>query len=225
MGNIPISLVWIGAAAAFGFCVTAVCAGRLRMPRTAFLGVYIPLATGLFLAFVLTRDIHIRELFFHRWGWGLLGSVVAGAFVIANVFSQPSTPRREGGALVADVLWPGLAYGIVDALLLSVLPILAVGTALAGGEWTAGWVGGLGGGAVALVASLFVTGAYHLGFPEFRGKPMLGALFGNGILSLAYLLTGSPLAAVLPHAAMHVAAMVHGRETTAQLPPHYGRSA
>jgi len=46
-------------------------------------------------------------------------------------------------------------------------------------------------------------------------------LIGNGVLSMAYLLTMNPLAAMLPHIAMHITAMIHGRETTCQVPPHY----
>jgi hypothetical protein len=44
---------------------------------------------------------------------------------------------------------------------------------------------------------------------------------GNAIITSSYLLTGSPLAAILFHVAMHVAAVLHGMETTLQLPPHY----
>jgi len=48
-------------------------------------------------------------------------------------------------------------------------------------------------------------------------------VIGNGVLSLAFLLTMSPLAAILPHIAMHITAMIHGRETTGQVPPHYNK--
>jgi hypothetical protein len=41
------------------------------------------------------------------------------------------------------------------------------------------------------------------------------------MVTAGYLLTGSPLAAVLAHVIMHGAAVVHGMEGTAQLPPHY----
>jgi hypothetical protein len=71
------------------------------------------------------------------------------------------------------------------------------------------------------MASLFVTALYHLGYPEYRNKKVLWTMFGNGILSLAYILTMSPLAAILPHIAMHMAAMTHGPKTTGQVPPHY----
>jgi hypothetical protein len=39
-------------------------------------------------------------------------------------------------------------------------------------------------------------------------------------MSLAYLLTTSPLAPVGAHAVMHVSAVLHGAESTVQLPPH-----
>ena len=71
------------------------------------------------------------------------------------------------------------------------------------------------------MASLLVTVAYHLGYPEFRGSEVVGPVIGNGVCSLAYLLATNPIAAVLSHIAMHVAAVLHGPETTIQLPPHY----
>ena len=87
--------------------------------------------------------------------------------------------------------------------------------------WTQNWLGKICLGFIGLLASFFVTTAYHLGYPEFRGKKVLWPNIGNGVLSLAYILTMNPLAAILPHMAMHVAAMIHGKETTGQVPPHY----
>jgi hypothetical protein len=74
---------------------------------------------------------------------------------------------------------------------------------------------------LSLIASLGVTAAYHLGFVEFRGPNLVQPLIGNGIVTLSYLLAGNPLAPVISHVAMHVAAVLHGMATTVQLPPHY----
>ena len=68
-----------------------------------------------------------------------------------------------------DILWLGVVYGIADALLLNVLPVVAVWRAFAHSGWTTGWPGKLAAGASSLVASLGVTAAYHLGYPEFQG--------------------------------------------------------
>jgi hypothetical protein len=61
--------------------------------------------------------------------------------------------------------------------------------------------------------------------PEHRGGervPALGwVMVGNAIITSSYLLTGSPLAVILSHVAMHVAAVLHGMETSLPLPPHY----
>jgi hypothetical protein len=65
----------------------------------------------------------------------------------------------------------------------------------------------------------YLTGA--LGYTEFQGPQVVSPLIGNGVMSLAYLLTMNPLGAVLSHIAMHIAAVLHGISTTIQLPPHY----
>ena len=111
-------------------------------------------------------------------------------------------------------------YGVLDALLLSVVPVLSVYRSrppevLHRGAARVRW------GGLALLASLVVTGAYHLGFAEFRGPTLVQPLIGNAIVTAGYLLTGSPLAALLAHVVMHIAAVLHGMEGTVQLPPHY----
>ena len=47
------------------------------------------------------------------------------------------------------------------------------------------------------------------------------AIVGVGVQSLACLLTGNPLPAILAHVAMHLTAVLHGMESVVQLPPHY----
>jgi hypothetical protein len=183
------------------------------------------MGTALFAIFLISNNINLYELVTYHWYWGLLAAAVAAAVVIRNVLAQPASKRHTGFDLFIDLLWPGFAYGLVDALLLSVIPILAVKFAFANVEWTQGWLGALGLGAIALLTSLLVTAIYHLGYPEYRGKNVLWTMFGNGILSLAFLLTMNPLAAILPHIAMHMAAMVHGKDSTGQVPPHYDQVA
>jgi hypothetical protein len=215
------SLIWILIASFLGFTVAAVFAGWLKLKRNIYLLFYIPLVAALLAAFVISNDLNIKEIILHNWTWGLLGAVLAGTFVVKNVLSQPSSERKKGVALVSDILWPGFTYGLIDALLLSVLPILAVRLAVT----NVGWMEGLSGKilfiVLGLLASFFTTTAYHLGYPEFRGKKVLWPNIGNGVLSLAYLLTMNPLAAILPHITMHIVAMMHGPKTTGQVPPHY----
>jgi hypothetical protein len=213
--------LWILSAAILGFSIAAIFAGLLKLSRNIYLLFYIPLVAVFVFCFIDKNQVDIKELISINWYWGLAGAIIAGAFVIKNVFTQPSSEPNKGIALLSDVLWPGFAYGLIDSLLLSVLPILAVRLTLTAPFWSDGWLGKICFGVIALLASFFVTTAYHLGYPEFRGKKVIWPNIGNGVLSLAYLLTMNPLAAILPHIAMHIAAMIHGRETTGQVPPHY----
>ena len=150
--------------------------------------------------------------------WGLLCGTLATAFLVLNVLSQPASARSAGAALLLDVAWVGVGYGIMDALLLNVMPVVAVWGVFSG----AGWQGKLAIGALALLASLLVTLLYHLGYGEFRNRKVLLVLVGNAVITLAFLASGNPLAAIVSHAAMHVAAVFRGPETMLQLPPHYG---
>ena len=214
-------LIWILIASLLGFTVAAVFAGWLKLQRNVYLLFYIPPVAALFIAFVILNDLNIKEIFLFNWTWGILGAILSGAFVVKNVLSQPSSERQKGVALISDIIWPGFTYGLVDALLLSVLPILAVRLAVTNVALFDSWSGKILFIILGLLASFFATTIYHLGYPEFRGKKVIWPNVGNGVLSLAYLLTMNPLAAILPHITMHIVAMMHGPKTTGQVPPHY----
>mgnify|MGYP001096186588 CR=1 FL=1 len=219
------NMMWVAAAALLGFVVSALFAGKLRLPRSAFLLAYVPLAGGLVVWFGVCSRLDVLGTFASGWIWGTVGAVIVGTIAVRNVLRQEGSPRRKGAGVMLDIVWPGALYGLVDALLLSVLPVIAVRQALAPFTWTSGWIGQAGVGASALIASVVVTVAYHVGYPEFRNSQVWWTVLGNGLMTIAYLATGNPLAAILPHIAMHIAAMLHGRETTLQLPPHYATSS
>jgi hypothetical protein len=157
----------------------------------------------------------------HNWIWGVTGAALLAFFTVRNVLSQPVSPRPTGLSLVLELLWSGIAYGLTDALLLTVLPVFATWQAFTALHWTATLPGKLLVGAIAMLASLLVTTAYHIGYPEYRGKGMRGPVIGNTTMTFGYLLTNNPLAAILSHIAMHIAAVLHGPASVMQLPPHY----
>jgi hypothetical protein len=215
-------LIWIPAAALLGFAIAKIFSSRLRLPRNIFLIPYV-LLSGLFVyAYWRWSGVPLAELLRHNWIWGVLGAVLVGAFVIRNILSQPISAHTTGLPLVFDFLWSGIVYGGMDALLLSVLPVLAAWQAFSTMGWAAGWPGKILVGVIALLLSLFVSVSYHLGFQEYR-KPggIAGPMIGNGVMSLGFLLTNNPLTAILSHIAMHVAGVLHGPASVMQLPPHY----
>lgn len=212
--------LWIIAASGLGFGVAALFAGRLRLPRRLYLIPYVGL-TGIFLyAYFAWSEVDVAALLTRNWAWGILAGVLIGAVTVANVRTQPATRQSTGGELVVDLSWLGLAYGLTDALFLNVMPVLVTWQGLASIGWTNSWLGRIGVGAVALGASLVVTFAYHVGYPEFRNKRVGLVLVGNGLITLAFLLSANPLGAIVSHVVMHLAAVLRGPDTTLQLPPH-----
>lgn len=213
-------MAWAALAGLAGFASAATFSSWLQWPRGTFVLAHAGV-TLLFLAVFVSRTgvrplVQLRR----RWASGLAVGLLGGIVLAYGVQGQPPSPRPTGAALISDIVWLGLVYGTADALLLTVVPVLAVyGTrspeTLARGVTRLQW------GAWALLASLAVTAAYHLGFAEFRGARLVQPLIGNGLATIAYLLAGNPLAPILAHVTMHLAAVLHGAGTTVQLPPHY----
>jgi hypothetical protein len=214
-------LLWVLAAGVVGFVITAVCAGWLKLRRGWLVLAYALIAGAFLTAYFSWGHIDpVAELRRH-WLQGLAGAVVVGFLMVRNVLSQPSSPRSEGVVLVFELVWFGLVYGVLDGVFLSVMPLVASRQAFAGLGWTGSWPGTVGAALVGLLGSSYVAGAYHLGYPEFRGSEVALPILGNDIMSLGTILTANPLTATLSHAAMHVAAVLHGMEATIQLPSHY----
>jgi hypothetical protein len=214
-------LGWIAAAGLLGFALSMTFAGILRLPRNLYLIPYIGISGLFFYAYIRWSGTSISELIRHNWVWGLVGAVLLTLFTVKNILSQPASPRPEGFPLVFDLLWSGAAYGLMDALLLTVLPVLATWQAFTLLDWTTNWQGKILVGIIAVLTSVLVTAAYHLGYPEYRGTGLFGPVIGNTAMTLGYLITNNPLAAVFSHMAMHIAAVLHGSASVIQLPPHY----
>ena len=215
-------LLWIPATALLGFAMAEIFAGLLHLPRRIFLIPYIVLVSLTLYIFMSWSKLSLNELIQHNWVWGILGAALVGTFVVRNILSQPPSPRLTGFPLILDLLWSGVVYGLMDALLLSVLPVLATWQAFSSLGWTTNWPGKIAVGVIAFIASLLITVCYHLGYPEYRVKGgVSGPTIGNGIMTLGYLLTNNPISAVFSHIAMHIAGVLHGPDSVMQLPPHY----
>jgi hypothetical protein len=221
MSQFGLSMAWVLAAGLLGLAISAVFSGWLQLSRRVFLVPYLALSGAFLYGFIRWSQVDLGALFARNWIWGLLAGIVVGAFLVRNVRSQPSSTRSNGADLVLDTFWVGLAYGAMDALFLNIMPVVAVWNGLSAAGWAIAWPGKLAAGALGLLASLLVTLLYHLGYPEFRNRRVLLVLFGNMLITLAYLLSTNPLGAVVSHVAMHVAAVYQGPETMIQLPPHY----
>lgn len=214
-------LIWIAAAGALGFTSALLFGDLLALPRRWFLVPHVVLTLGFLLSYARWSAIDLRKLFTRRAGAGLIAALVLGAFLTINVLGQRPSARASGAALWFDLVWLGLVYGAVDALLLSVFPVIATWQTCRRLGWTGSRRGRLVTAATGIVVSACVTSAYHLGYSEFRAPSPVGkAIAGNTLTSAAQILAANPMAAVGSHIVMHMAAVLHGPETTVQLPPH-----
>jgi hypothetical protein len=211
------ALGWLTAIAAASFLVAWVLTSRLGVRRTPYILVLALLTGGLTVGYLAWSDTSLTSFATNRWGWGLAGAAVAGALLARLSRHQPRGPRPQGWRLIASLAWEGVVYGSTEGLLLSVLPVLVTWQAFAAYSWTSGIGRSLVAGIVAMVASLAVIVIHHLGYRGFHDRAALApAMVGCGLLSLAYLLTASPLAAVGGHILLHTALNVRGTE----MPPY-----
>lgn len=213
-------LVWVAGAGAAGFAASATFSGLLRWDRTAFVLPWSLVVLGVMVAFGNSVDLRPGRQIGRRWLGGVVGGLAFAAILAAGVLRQPGSAVPEGAALAGALLWLGIVYGTADALILNVLPVLALYGARPLAELQRP-VRRMAWALAALAGSAAITALYHAGFAEFRGIGLIQPLIGNAIITISYLLTGSPLAPVLAHVGMHVAAVLHGAESALQLPPHY----
>jgi hypothetical protein len=214
-------LLWVAAAAVLGFAVSEVFSSLLEVPRDWLLLAYVALLAPFLAGYVWWSRLDVGQLVRRHWRLGLAGATVAGVVMAVGVQRMDASPRATGGELLFDLLWLGVVYGVADALLLNVLPVVGVWQASTLLGRTVTWTGKIVTGAAALVASLVVTAAYHLGYAEYRGSELAEPLFGNMLMTLSYLVFANPIVAVVAHVALHVASVIHGVDSTVTLPPHY----
>ena len=213
------SATWLMLACFIGFFVPAVFSMWLRWERSLFLVPYVTIIAIFLVVYFKKQPISLRQLL-GPWRRGLVGVLLASLFLIWKVHTYSPSSVPEGNLLVLTLLWVGVIYGMIDGLLLNVMPALVVMRAWPG-EANPSRQKLITRGLLALMASIFVTVAYHLGYTEFHGIAILWVVVGNSIITSTYLLTGSPLSAVITHIIMHIAAVLHGMETVLMLPPHY----
>jgi hypothetical protein len=209
-------VAWYSFVAAAAFLVPFVGVSVLDLHHDLYYLIYFSTTAALLLAYVRTEHVAVRSIVHHAWPWSLGLGIVVAAAEVWNVMGEPATDRPSGPYFAFELLWRGVTYGAVDALLLSAFPGLIAYSLLRGR--IGGVVGKLRFAALALPLVLLITATYHLGYPQYRedgvGKPETG----NMIISVPMLATANPVGAVVAHAAMHTTAVAHAYETPQFLP-------
>ena len=208
---------WLGIALVVGFLVSWVATDVLEIPHVPYVAVLAVVTLALGVGYTVWAGAGLGDVVAHNAGWGVLGGVLVAIPVSRAIVRMPGHRVPVEQERRADVLgWEGVVYGVAEGLLLSALPALILWNAADTAGWTDGGGGRVAAGALALVASLVMIAVHHFGYWDYRGRQVLPVMAGCGLLTIAFLATGSVLAPVIGHIAMHVAGLWDGIE----LPPH-----
>jgi hypothetical protein len=212
-----IHLLWFAGGAGLGFATPFFFTSILDLQHDWYYFVYFAVTLSFLFAYGRVMRIDAPELFLRSWKWSVVIGIPVSAFLVLGMLSRDATGGPQGPYAVFEVAWRGIAYGVVDALLLTAFPG-AVAFALVRRN-IAGMSRRLLFALVALPLVLVITGVYHLGYEQFRDDGIGGPEFGNAIISIPMLATANPIGSVVAHASMHVAADIHVYETDLFLPP------
>ncbi len=211
-------LKWLAIGLVVGFLTPFIFGDLLTLPLDLYYLIYFA-AVGAFLVFYIRKTgLKVREWLSRRLVWGLALGIVFGALVVRFILAGPPTEHLTGTGLAWALLWRGIAYGVVDGLLLSVFPWIVTWRAFRVEERPLG--GKLAFGLLAWVFILVMTAAYHAGYSDFRSRKLMKPVLGNTLISLPTLLAANPIGAPIAHAMMHVSVVVHCPATDVYLPPH-----
>jgi hypothetical protein len=213
-------LVWLLGTTVAAFIVSWVVTDIAHVRRTPYVA-FLALVTAALTWSYLSWSGAGASFWSFRWAIGIVGGVVAGAVLVLQARKIPRSTHADGAGLVRLFAWEDVVYGAAEGVLLSVLPVAMAWQVARSLGWTETTVGAIGWAAAAVAVSLLVVAIHHLGYWEFRGPLMRYPVTLCGVLSIAYVVTGSPIAPILGHIAFHAAMTLRG----AELPPRPQPSA
>src|SRR6478672_11041664 len=118
-------LIWFAGGAGLGFLIPYVFSDLLGLQHDAYYAIYFGLV-GVFLgAYIRTTGVSVRDTLSRSLPLTLLAGVIISGLEVLNILrTSPVTPHPSGVYFGFELLWRGVVYGIVDALLLSAFPAL-----------------------------------------------------------------------------------------------------
>jgi hypothetical protein len=211
-------LAWFAAVCVVAFLVPYVGVSVLDLQHDLFYLVYFAVTVFLVAAYARVEQVEVSTIFRRRWRWSLAVGLVLATFLVFNVVNtEDATARPDGAYFVFELFWRGVAYGLVDTLLLTIFPCFVAYKLLRGR------VDGLKGKvrltALMLPLVLVVTATYHWGYPQYRDDGLSRPETGNVLISIPTFATANPVGSVVAHVSQHVAAVTHAYESRIFNPP------
>jgi hypothetical protein len=212
--------IWLIALAGVGFFLPFTTVTIFGAPRGAFVAIHLLITGAATILWARQYRENPLDLRYRPLAGAMVGAAAA-SFMVNFVMGQPPNEGPFGWTLAWELFWLGGVYAVLDVLLLTILPVMVVWHMAVRMRWDQTVIHWIAVSALALVASMTVTAAYHAGFPEFQGAAISQPLIGNIAVSVAFIVTRSPIAPLIAHVSLHVASVLHAIQTSIPLPPHY----
>jgi hypothetical protein len=172
-----------------------------------YLLIYFTVAFGYLGWFATKCGVAWRRLLRTNLWWSLGVGALVGVAVVRQVTGQAGTSHPKGAFFWFELVWRGLVYGSVDALVLAVFPAVVAYLVMRGNRKGLARKTAFAG--LVVLFSVIVSAAYHAGYSTYRGSTMSKPLTGTVMWNIPAALTGNPAGAVVAHAAVHSSAVVH----------------
>lgn len=198
------------------FLVSWVCTTLLHVDNDFYYAVFIWSALTFLYKYVQLTNTDVIGAVVTRWRSSLFFGALATIYLVANVWHHSPTAHPEGVELAFELIWRGLAYGSVSALVLTGFP-MAVAYGVVGGR-VGGRVRRIGFAALTLALIWAMSLTYHRGFQQFEDDPVTPQLISTSV-SLPAVLTANPIGSIAAHTAFNIAATYRTFESDVLVPP------
>jgi hypothetical protein len=209
-GDVPSvgrALAWLAVGAVATFAASFLASDQAGLQHDLYLLIYATVVLAYLAWFVTRSRTPWRQILRSNLWWSLAVGALVGFAVVRQVMSQAGTGHPGGGYFAFELVWRGVVYGAIDALVLAVFPAFVAWLVLRGDR--SGARRKLGFAGLTVLLSLVVSAAYHVGYPTYRGHDLSKPLIGSVMWDIPAAATGNPIGAVVAHAAVHTSAVVH----------------
>src|SRR6476620_4468759 len=115
---------WFALGSFVSFLIPYVGLSVLDLQHDAFYLLYFCVTLALLGTYTRVERIDLRDTFTRNWAWSIgIGVGTAVALWRNGLVNSDATSRPHGAYFAFEVLWRGVGYGIVDALLLTAFPL------------------------------------------------------------------------------------------------------
>lgn len=209
-------VLWFCDALLLFFLISWVSTSVLRLDNDLYYAIFIWSALTFLNSYRRATNSKVIEWLQRRWRSSLFIGLLVAVYLVVNVLNANATAHPDGMLLVFEVMWRGVAYGIVDSLVLTAFPL-----AVARGvfhDMIDGWVRRVGLGCLTLTLVWVMSTTYHLGFSQFDDDIVTPQLTST-VASLPAVISANPIGSIAAQVALHVVATVQTFESNVFVPP------